>query len=73
MNEDSRVISDRWREPIVAQKKTDGIVLRTSKAWLLLSGAELDRLFAFLRDKPTIQRYPVQASESPQSDEMTSP
>ncbi len=56
---DSITISDRWRSPIVAQKRADGIVLRTSAAWLILSSAELDRLFAFATNRPHIQRYPV--------------
>ncbi len=65
---DSITISDRWRSPIVAQKRADGIVLRTSAAWLLLSSAELDRLFAFVRNEPHIQHYAM-APESPQTDE----
>jgi hypothetical protein len=40
-------------------RKADGVVLRTSKAWLLLSAAELDRLIGFVRNEPHIQRYPM--------------
>jgi hypothetical protein len=65
MEATATVISDPFREAIVVQRKTDGVVLRKSKAWLLLSGAELDRLFAFVRNEPVIQRYPVMAPELP--------
>jgi hypothetical protein len=67
---DSLVISDKYREQIRAQRKADGIVLRTPKCWLSLSGAEAERLAAFIRNEPHIQRYPVMAPESPQAHEQ---
>jgi hypothetical protein len=68
MEATATVISDPFREAIVVQRKTDGVVVRTSKTWLLLSGAELDRLFDFAHDHGVLRRY-VMAPESPQGDE----
>jgi hypothetical protein len=67
------VISDKFRAPIVAIKQSDGVVIRTPAAWIRLTDAELDRLFAFANDRPHIQRHPVMASESRQGDEITPP
>jgi hypothetical protein len=35
------------------------VVIRTPAAWLLLSGSELDRLFAFAKNGAHIQRFPM--------------
>lgn len=63
------VISDEHRVPITADKQSDGtVILRGPRSLLILSEAEMDRLVAFARDepmKPRIQRYPVNAPESP--------
>jgi hypothetical protein len=61
---DAVVISDPYRAPIVAQKRNDsdgGVVLRPAGRSLpiMLPEAELDRLFAFARGKPHIQRFPA--------------
>ena len=61
---ESLVISDKYREQIRAQRHGDGIVIRAPKAWIILSGAEADRLAAFIRHEPHILRYPVIATES---------
>ena len=70
---DSCVISDPYREQIRVQRKADGLLIRTSNLWLRLSRTEADRLAAFIRNEPVIQRYPVPATESPHGDEITSP
>lgn len=69
---DSVIITDQYRVPVIAQKRTDsetGVVLRGHfHHVLILSEAELDRLFAFVNDEPPrarIQRYVVNAPESP--------
>jgi hypothetical protein len=52
---DSVVISDAYRTPIVAQKRTDadgGVAIRGPKSVLILSDSELDRLVAFVRGEP---------------------
>ena len=68
MVSDSLVISDRYRTPIVAQRHFDdprGVVLRTHKSWLVLSGAEFDRLVGFVRNEATLQRYVMAPIKSP--------
>jgi hypothetical protein len=69
MAEDSIVISDRYRSPIVAQNRNDsggGIVLRPSRGWpIIMPDAELDRLFAFAPDKAHIQRFQVGPKGAP--------
>jgi hypothetical protein len=63
-------ISDPYRAEISASKRPDGgVLIRSPKAWLQLSGAEIDRLIGFVRNEPHIQRYPVMAPESPETDE----
>lgn len=60
---DEMVISDRYRSPITARRRTDelgGVVLRDHRHALFLSESELDRLVAFVRDEPSkarLQRY----------------
>jgi hypothetical protein len=54
---ESLVISERYRTPITAQRHMDdpdGVVLRTAKSMLILSGAEFDRLVEFVRDEPRL-------------------
>lgn len=63
MTEHSVVISDPYRVPIIAQKRTDadkGVVLRgLFHHVVVLSDDELDRLISFARNEPRIQRYPI--------------
>lgn len=57
---DEMTISDRYRMPVVAQRRDDipgGVVIRTAKSWLILNKAEFDRLVTFVRNEPRIQRY----------------
>jgi hypothetical protein len=72
MNEDSMVISDRWRTPITAQPQRDGgIALRSGRSGLLiLSPAELQRLFKFANDLGVLQRFPM-APKGPHTDDLT--
>ena len=52
--------SDPLRVPITVQKRAEGgIVLRGHRDNIILSEAELDRLFAFARDEAHIQRFPM--------------
>jgi hypothetical protein len=54
---DSVTISDRWRAPIIAQKqRAGGVALRSGHSGLLiLSEAELARLFGFCHDLDLLQ------------------
>lgn len=69
---DSIIVTDRYRTPIVAEKRDQGgVVLRGPRSWLALSANEFDRLVTFVRNEPTIQRYvmtPQTGPESPQTD-----
>jgi hypothetical protein len=63
---DSAIISDPYRSPIVAQKRTDsdgGVAIRGPRSGvLILSEPEVDRLVAFARDesrRARLQRYPM--------------
>jgi hypothetical protein len=60
---DTTIISDPYRQPITAQKHRDGrgVVLRGSRPGciLLLSEAELERLFGFANDLGVLRRYPM--------------
>jgi hypothetical protein len=70
---DSTIISDPLRVPITVQKRTDGgVVLRGHRDNIILSETELDRLFAFARDKAVLQRFPIAPKTplaAPQGDE----
>lgn len=70
-SEDSAIISDPLRVPVIAQRRTDsekGIVLRGHfHHVLILSEAEVDRLVGYARDEPPrarIQRYGPESTES---------
>jgi hypothetical protein len=67
---DKTTISDRWRTPIVAEKRQDGgIAIRGYfRGIVALSPAELDRLFSFAHDLGVLRRFPM-APECPQTDE----
>jgi len=57
----AEVISDRYRVPVVAQRRTEGgVVLRRGAHKLVLSNTELDRLVKFARTDARLQiyRYP---------------
>jgi hypothetical protein len=58
MTDDTVVISDPCRQPIIAprHRKGDGVILRGAKTMLILSKAEFDRLVAFVRDEPVKAR-----------------
>jgi hypothetical protein len=66
---DTAIISDPYRQPITVQRHRDGgVVVRCPRSVLLLSEAELSRLFDFAHDLGVLQRY-VMAPESPQTGE----
>jgi hypothetical protein len=71
MNEDSRVISDRWRTPIVAHRQHDGgVALRSGGSGLLiLSPAELERLFSYANDLGVLRRFSMAPKTATESDE----
>jgi len=67
---DTAVISDPYRQPITVQRHREGgVVLRGSRPGciLLLSEAELDRLWSFAHDLGVLRRFPM-APKSPQGD-----
>ena len=68
------VISDRWRTPVTAQRQRDGgVVIRSGRSGLLiLSPAELERLFSYANDLGVLKRFPM-APKGPQGDETTAP
>jgi hypothetical protein len=67
-------ISDPLKIPITAQKQSDGsVILRGHKAVIILSQAELDRLFAFARNRAVIQRYPAPQRPEPARGEYVHP
>jgi hypothetical protein len=63
MTDTAVVISDPYRVPIMAERRRDGsggVLLRRAPSTVLALGQdEFDRLVAFVRNEPTIQRYPV--------------
>jgi hypothetical protein len=67
---DRTTISDRWRTPIIAEKREDGgIAIRGHFHGIVaLSPAELQRLFNYAHDLGVLQRFPM-APKSPQTDE----
>lgn len=57
---DAAVISDRYRIPIVAQKRPEGgVTIRGPRSYIALSDREFRRLREFV--EPRIQTYPVGA------------
>jgi hypothetical protein len=70
MTEEVVTISDSYRVPIQASKRGDGgVLIRCPKSWILLSKTELDRLVAFARNGPTIQRF-VASTKSTEIDQI---
>jgi hypothetical protein len=69
---DQTVITDRWRTPVIAQRRKDGgIVLRGYFTNIIaLSDTELERIFSFAHDQGVPQRY-VMAPESPERQDHT--
>lgn len=57
---ESIVVSERFRSPVIAEKRDGGgVVLRSARHWIALSPEELDRVVAFAGNRAHIQRYPV--------------
>ena len=55
---------------LLATKQDDGsVIIRAGRAWVQFDAADLQQLYAYAADRPTIQRYPVTAPKSPQTDE----
>jgi hypothetical protein len=56
---DTTVISDAYRQPITVQRHRtgNGVVIRTPGACVILSEAELDRLFSFAHGLGVLQRF----------------
>jgi hypothetical protein len=68
---DSIIVSDRYRTPVVAQKRAKGgIILRSARSWIALNEDELDRVVAFARNEARLQCFPV-APKSPLSATQT--
>jgi hypothetical protein len=70
MNDDSIVISDRWRTPIIASRQDGGgIVLRSPgrHAMTILSADELQRLFDFAHTPQLgrVERFPMALKDAP--------
>jgi hypothetical protein len=62
-------IGDPLRRNLTAHKQTNGdVVLRWPRGFLVLSQAEVNRMYAVATGKARIQRY-VMAPELPQTDE----
>jgi hypothetical protein len=65
---DAVIISDRYRQPVTAQRHRDGgVLLRTARSLIILSEAEFDRAVAFVRDEPVkarLQRFPMAPKDS---------
>lgn len=57
--EDSVIISDPGRSPVVVERRKDTIVIHAPRATLFLSKDEASRLAWFITGKPYIERYPV--------------
>lgn len=60
MNQETLVISDRFRSPISVRRRTDaegGIVIRNHRHGILLSRSELDRLIQFVHGLGQLQRH----------------
>ena len=68
-------VGDPLRRQLRADKQTNGdVVLRWPRGFLLLSQAEVDRIYAVTNEKAHIQRFPAEtAPESPQTDDLTLP
>jgi len=67
---DSLVIDRVYRPQIKATKHHDGsVIVHAGRSWMQFDVDDLQRLYAYAADRPTIQRYPVNAPESPLSDE----
>jgi hypothetical protein len=61
-------VADSLRRPLTATKQSDGdVILRWPNGVLVLSQAEVDRIYAVTNNKPRIQRYP--ALSASQTDE----
>jgi hypothetical protein len=74
MTDTAAIISDQYRQPITVQRHRDGgVVIRCPRSVLLLSEADLDRLFSFAHGLGVLRRYPVMAPKSPHGYEIISP
>lgn len=49
-------------------KQDDGsVIIRAGRSWVQFDAADLQQLYAYAADRPTIQRYPVNGPESTQN------
>ena len=62
------VIPRAYRPTIKATEQTDGsVIVRAGRSWVQFDAADLQQLYVYAADRPTIQRYVV-APESPHTD-----
>jgi hypothetical protein len=68
-------IADPLRRQLTVHKQNNGdIVLRWPRGFLLLSQAEVDRMYAVTNEKARLQCFPAAPKsrpESPQTDDLT--
>jgi hypothetical protein len=58
---DAALISDRGREPVVACRRKDGVLIRAGKAWICLSHDEIGRLISFAHGNQPVSVTPAKA------------
>jgi hypothetical protein len=60
---DSLVISRPYRAAIKANKNGHDVTIRIGRTCVRLDANELHELYAYAADRPTIQRYAINAPE----------
>jgi hypothetical protein len=67
---DTLTIDRAYRPAIKATKHSDGsVIVHAGRSWMQFDADDLRQLYAYAADRPTIQRYPVMAPESPETGE----
>jgi hypothetical protein len=61
---DSMIISDQGRFPVVALKREGGILLQAGKSMIHLSDSEIDRLISWLDDDDEVPPAPARMMTS---------
>jgi hypothetical protein len=62
MTDRPELISDAYRGPLTAERRSGGgVILRTPRSYIALSASEFRALVAYADNRPHIQRYPLGA------------
>jgi hypothetical protein len=71
------IVSDSFRRQLTVHKQTSGdVVLRWPRGFVILSQAEVDRIYCVTNEKARLQRFPAAPKsrpESPHADDLTLP